>query len=293
MFKKLFKVLSRTRNTITDAFSLFSGRRVSTDTLDELESHLISADLGVSTVDGIIDVIRKHSKSDFLPKVKEYLTGILSDNVQKIENTPLVILVVGVNGSGKTTSAAKIAQFYKNIGKNVLLVGADTYRAAAVEQLRIWSNRIGIRLVCNEKSQEPSAVLFDGLTAAKSMNADVAIVDTAGRLHTSRNLMEELSKMFRIVTSRFTEFSVQSIITIDATLGQNSLIQAIQFSEHVPLDGAVLTKMDGTAKGGIVFSLYKELQVPVRFIGVGEDLEDLYIFNKNEYIQGLFGEEKL
>lgn len=293
MLRKLFKALSRTRNTITDAFSLFSGQRVSTDTLDELESHLISADLGVSTVDGIIDVIRKHSKSDFLPKVKEYLTGILSDNVQKIENSPLVILIVGVNGTGKTTSAAKIAQFYKNKGKNVLLVGADTYRAAAVEQLRIWSNRIGIRLVCNEKSQEPSAVLFDGLTAAKSMNADVVIVDTAGRLHTSRNLMEELSKMFRIVTSRFTEFSVQSIITIDAALGQNSLIQAKQFSEHVPLDWAVLTKMDGTAKGGIVFSLYKELHVPVRFIGVGEDLEDLYIFNKNEYIQGLFGEEKL
>jgi len=198
-------------------------------------------------------------------------------------------MVVGVNGTGKTTSAAKLANYYKSLGKKVLLVGADTYRAAAAEQLKIWANRVDVNIVCNEKSQQPSAVLFDGLTAAQSQGVDITIVDTAGRLHTYKNLMAELEKMYRVVESRFPEYEIHSLITLDASLGQNSLIQAREFANTVQVDGAVLTKMDGTAKGGIVFPLFKELNIPVKFIGVGEDLDDLIVFNRNEYVQGLLG----
>ncbi len=293
VFKRLYGVLSRTRNKFTNAFSIISGKRVTAESLNDLEDHLLAADLGIDTVDGIIEVVKKHEKTDFIPKVKEFLLNSLPEYTEGDVELPTVILVVGINGTGKTTSAAKLAWYYKENNHNVLLVGADTYRAAAVEQLRIWADRLNIRLVCNEKSQEPSAVLFDGLTAAKAMKSDIVIVDTAGRLHTYQNLMEELRKMFRIVKTRFSEYHLKSIITIDASLGQNSLSQAKTFAEYLPLDGAMLTKMDGTAKGGIVFSLFKNLNIPVRFIGVGETLEDLYIFNKNEYVQGLFGEEKL
>jgi fused signal recognition particle receptor len=201
----------------------------------------------------------------------------------------MVIMVVGVNGTGKTTSAAKLAKLYKDLGNDVTLVAADTYRAAAVEQLRIWSNRANTRLVCNEKATEPSAVLFDGLTSALSNNSDIVIVDTAGRLHTYDNLMSELEKMHRISTKRFPQFIVKNIITIDSLLGQNSIVQAEQFNNHVPLDGAILTKLDGTAKGGIVFSLYKKLKIPVQYIGVGEELSDLEMFDPMKYVDGLFG----
>lgn len=293
VIKTLFGALSKTREKFTDAFSVISGRRITEDSLFELEEHLLAADLGIDTVEGIIELGRKHEKSEFIPKVKEYLLDSLPDSTGDETRTPIVIMVVGVNGTGKTTSAAKLAKCYKDKGNSVLLVGADTYRAAAVEQLQIWADRLGIRLICNEKSQEPSAVVFDGLSSARAMKTDVVIVDTAGRLHTYQNLMEELRKMFRVVQTRFSEFHLQSIITVDANLGQNSYVQAKTFSDFVPLDGALLTKMDGTAKGGIVFSLFKNLNIPIKFIGVGEQLEDLYVFNKNEYVQGLFGENRL
>ncbi len=293
VLKKLFGALSKTRKTFTNAFSVISGNRITAETLLELEEQLLAADLGFDTVDGIIELGKQHNGTEFIPKVKEYLLDHLPESSEEDHPLPMVVMVVGVNGTGKTTSAAKLAKLYKDQGKNVLLVGADTYRAAAVEQLRIWSERLGIRLICNEKSQEPSAVLFDGLTSARAVKSDVVIVDTAGRLHTYQNLMEELRKMFRVVQTRFSEFHVESIITIDANLGQNSFVQAKSFSDFISINGAMLTKMDGTAKGGIVFSLNKNLNIPVRYIGVGEQLEDLYVFNKNEYVQSLFGEEKI
>ena len=198
-------------------------------------------------------------------------------------------MVVGVNGTGKTTTVAKLAKLYKDMGNSVTLIAADTYRAAAVEQLRIWSNRAGVELVCNEDAKEPSAVLFDGLKSAKSDDSDVVIVDTAGRLHTYKNLMGELEKMHRISRDRFPEFFIKNIITIDSLLGQNSIVQAKEFNSHVPLDGAILTKLDGTAKGGIIFSLYKELGIPVQYIGIGEELSDLELFDPEKYVNGLIG----
>ena len=199
------------------------------------------------------------------------------------------ILVSGVNGVGKTTTIGKLTKFLHNQGKTVLIAAGDTYRAAAVEQLKIWSIRAGVKLVCNENAKEPSAVLFDGLTSAKSDDSDVVIVDTAGRLHTYKNLMSELEKMHRISRDRFPEFFVKNIITIDSLLGQNSIVQAKEFNSHVPLDGAILTKLDGTAKGGIIFSLFKELNIPVKYIGIGEELSDFEIFDPEKYVNGLFG----
>ena len=288
---KIFQALRRTRETVSDAFESVIKQKVTPESLDELENTLISADMGFATVETVLGVVEKNHKKGFINKVESYLVSELQDE-NKVElghKKSVVLMVVGVNGTGKTTSAAKLANHYKSLGKKVLLVGADTYRAAAAEQLKIWAKRVDVNIVCNEKSQQPSAVLFDGLTAAQSQGVDITIVDTAGRLHTYKNLMAELEKMYRVVESRFPEYEIHSLITLDASLGQNSLIQAREFANTVQVDGAVLTKMDGTAKGGIVFPLFKELNIPVKFIGVGEDLDDLIVFNRNEYVQGLLG----
>ena len=288
---KIFQALRRTRETVSDAFESVIKQKVTPESLDELEDTLISADMGFATVETVLGVVEKNHKKGFINKVESYLVSELQDE-NKVElghKKSVVLMVVGVNGTGKTTSAAKLANHYKSLGKKVLLVGADTYRAAAAEQLKIWAKRVDVNIVCNEKSQQPSAVLFDGLTAAQSQGVDITIVDTAGRLHTYKNLMAELEKMYRVVKSRFPEYEIHSLITLDASLGQNSLIQAREFANTVQVDGAVLTKMDGTAKGGIVFPLFKELNIPVKFIGVGEDLDDLIVFNQNEYVQGLLG----
>ena len=288
---KIFQALRRTGETVSDAFESVIKQKVTPESLDELEDTLISADMGFATVETVLGVVEKNHKKGFINKVESYLVSELQDE-NKVElghKKSVVLMVVGVNGTGKTTSAAKLANHYKSLGKKVLLVGADTYRAAAAEQLKIWAKRVDVNIVCNEKSQQPSAVLFDGLTAAQSQGVDITIVDTAGRLHTYKNLMAELEKMYRVVKSRFPEYEIHSLITLDASLGQNSLIQAREFANTVQVDGAVLTKMDGTAKGGIVFPLFKELNIPVKFIGVGEDLDDLIVFNRNEYVQGLLG----
>ncbi|MBT3663383.1 MAG: signal recognition particle-docking protein FtsY [Candidatus Marinimicrobia bacterium] len=288
---KIFQALRRTRATVADAFDTVVQRKVSVESLEDLEDTLISTDMGIDTVEAILGVVEKNRKEGFLSKVEDYLVSALPESkaIQQDKNSPIALLVVGVNGTGKTTSAAKLAHYYKSMGKKVLLVAADTYRAAAVEQLKTWANRLDVNIVCNTQSQQPSAILFDGLNAAKSQGTDIVIVDTAGRLHTYKNLMIELEKMYRVIESRFPEFKIHSLITLDASLGQNSLIQAREFSNTVQVDGAMLTKMDGTAKGGIVFPLFKELKIPVKFIGVGEDMDDLIVFNRNEYVQGLLG----
>ena len=288
---KIFQALHRTRESVSNAFDKVIQRKVSPESLEELENTLISADMGVATVQAILKVVEKHRKDNLIHKVSDYLISILpQNNNEKILHTnPTALMVVGVNGTGKTTTAAKLAQYYKSLGKKVLLIGADTYRAAAAEQLKIWANRLDVKIIYNEQSQQPSGVLFDGLSAAQNQSIDVVIIDTAGRLHTYKNLMRELEKMYLMVESRFPNFKIHPLIMLDASLGQNSLIQAREFSDYVQMDGAILTKMDGTAKGGIIFPLYKELGIPVKFIGVGEDLDDLYVFNRHEYVQGLLG----
>jgi fused signal recognition particle receptor len=288
---KIFNALRFTREAVSDAFDTVVKRKVSLESMEQLEEALIFADLGFDTVEAVMGVVRRYRKESFLDKVHDYMLSILPDEenlIQTIEK-PTVIIVVGVNGTGKTTSSAKLANYYKSQGKKVLLIAADTYRAAAVEQLKIWAKRLDLNIIYNDESQQPSSVLFDGLTAAKSQGVDIAIVDTAGRLHTHKNLMTELEKMYRVGKTRFPEFEFLSFITLDATLGQNSLIQAREFSNSLPVDGAVLSKMDGTAKGGIVFPLFNELNIPVNFIGVGEDLDDIYKFDRTEYVEGLLG----
>jgi fused signal recognition particle receptor len=288
---KVFKALKRTRETISDAFDSVRKQKISIESLDELEESLILADIGLGTVEKVVDVIKKSKQDNFILEVENFLISILPENQndKSYFSKPMVILMVGVNGTGKTTSCAKLAKYYKSQGKKVLMIAADTYRAAAVDQLKVWSNRLDVEVIYNESSNQPSAVLFDGLTAAKSQDSDIIIVDTAGRLHTSKNLMSELEKMYRLAKKNFSSFNINSLITLDASLGQNSLIQAKDFARIVQLDGAILTKMDGTAKGGIVFPLYNESNISVKFIGAGEDLDDLFRFNRNEYVQSILG----
>ena len=288
---KIFKALKQTRDKISDAFDLVRKEKVSIESLDQLEETLILADIGIDTVEKALDVIKNNKKNNFIQEVESYLISVLPENINDEEyfSKPMVILMVGVNGTGKTTSCAKLAKYYKSQGKKVLMIAADTYRAAAVDQLKVWSSRLNVEMIYNESSNQPSSVLFDGLTAAKSQKSDIIIVDTAGRLQTSKNLMSELEKMYGLAKKNFSSFNINSLITIDASLGQNSLIQAKDFNSIINLDGAILTKMDGTAKGGIVFPLYNESNISVKFIGTGEDLNDLYKFNRNEYIQSILG----
>lgn len=292
---KLFKALKRTRDTISDAFDSVRKQKVSIESLDELEEILILADIGFKNVENILDVVKKNKEDNFITSVENYLISILpkNQNDKDYNSTPNVIFMVGVNGTGKTTSSAKLAKYYKSQGKKVLMIAADTYRAAAIDQLKIWSSRLDVEIIYNESSNQPSAVLFDGLSAAKSQGSDIVIVDTAGRLHTSKNLMSELEKMYRLSQKNFSSFKINSLITLDASLGQNSLIQAKDFASKVQLDGAILTKMDGTAKGGIIFPLYSESNIAVKFIGAGEDLDDLFRFNRDEYVQSFLGTNKI
>ena len=198
-----------------------------------------------------------------------------------------ILLIIGVNGTGKTTTAAKLANYYKSKGNDVVLVAADTYRAAALDQLEIWSNRIDVRLISNQSAKDPSSGIYDGMDASNSQNSNIVIIDTAGRLHTNKNLMFELKKMKRTILENFADYSLSTIITIDATLGQNSLFQAKEFLNYIHIDSVALTKMDGTARGGIVFGLNKELNIPIEFIGIGENIEDLEKFDHNHYINSI------
>ena len=293
MFNTLFSALENTRSSISKAFNRLKSGTMSQEEIENIEEKLLLADIGYDTVESIIEIIKKFKAGDFLSEVKTYLINELPKLHDPIilDTKPVVVMVVGVNGTGKTTSVAKLAKMYKDMGNFVTLVAADTYRAAAVEQLKVWSKRANVDLVCNENSSEPSSVLFDGLSVSKKNNSDIIIVDTAGRLHTYKNLMSELEKMHRITMKRFPEFSIKNIITIDSLLGQNSIVQAKEFNKHVPIDGAILTKLDGTAKGGIIFSLHKEIGIPVQFIGIGEELSDIEAFDPEKYVNGLIGVE--
>jgi len=289
--KNIFKALTQTREKVTKAFNILTKNKVASDSIDELEQLLLSADMGYETVESILNLVKNNKDEDFIINVQEHLIRILPkvDKDLTVFNEPSIIIVIGVNGTGKTTTVAKLAKFYKDQNNEVLMIAADTYRAAAVDQLKLWSKRLDVKIVYNDKSQQPSSVLFDGLNAAKSNQIETVIVDTAGRLHTYKNLMQELEKMYYLAKNKFPEYKVSTLMTLDASFGQNSLIQVEEFLKFIEIDSVILTKMDGTAKGGIVFPLYKNLNIPVSFLGLGEDVDDLIIFDSSEYVKSLIG----
>jgi len=291
-FKKTFKGLKKTRQKIANVFLKFSGKKyLEPGDLETLEEALLQADLGWKVVEHVIEKLEEPGDSgkSWGEKFICALTEMLPDeSIDK--NLKRIIIIVGVNGTGKTTSAAKLAGYYAQKKEQVSLIAADTYRAAAVEQLKTWSERLGVHLVANTGTSDPAAVAFDGVNSGMSRNQDRMLVDTAGRLHTSVNLMKELEKIYRVVTKLSSEISV--LITIDANTGQNGITQAREFHQYLPVDGVILTKMDGTARGGIAVPIMLELGLPVYYIGVGEQVDDLIPFSMDTYLRGLIGMEE-
>lgn len=291
-FQRLFQSLAKTRQRVSRIFRTLGSSAADDEKLEELEALLLSADLGVDMTERIMNRLSQNSQSStMLGDLRSFLveTLTLTDINEHPSDGAEAILIVGVNGTGKTTSAAKLAHHLKSRGESVMLVAADTYRAAAVEQLRAWCHSAEVPLVCNEQATDPTSVVYDGLSSASSKGVGRVIIDTAGRLHTYHNLMLEVGKTHRMITQKFPQFPVKALITLDASLGQNSFIQAREFNDHVPLDGIILTKLDGTARGGIVFPVYAELEIPVRYLGTGETLEDLVEFNAKDYVESLLG----
>lgn len=270
--------------------------RVDEELLEELEELLIMADTGVASAEEIIERLRERIKSERINdgvKAKEALKAILVDMIGegeplRLDTKPSVILVIGVNGVGKTTSVAKLAGLLKRNDKRVILAAADTFRAAAIDQLQIWSERVGVELIKHTEGSDPAAVVFDAINAAKSRKADVLIVDTAGRLHNKKNLMDELAKINRVIKRELPDSAREILLVLDATTGQNAVNQAKEFMNAADITGLVMTKLDGTAKGGIVFSIKKELNIPVKYICVGEKVDDLEVFKAHDFVEALF-----
>ena len=296
-FDKLKAGLAKTKNALFGRLDqLFRGfSKVDEDMLEELEEVLITADVGVGPTEKIIDGLRGKIRAEKITepeKVKAALEEILVSMIGEgeplvLDTKPSVILVIGVNGVGKTTSIAKIANLLKSEGKSVILAAADTFRAAAVDQLKIWADRVGVDIISHGEGSDPAAVVFDAVNAAKSRHSDVLIIDTAGRLHNKKNLMDELAKINRVVDRELPGCSRETLLVLDATTGQNAVSQAKEFRNSAPLTGLVLTKLDGTAKGGIVFAIADQLKVPVKYVGVGEKAEDLLEFDKREFVEAL------
>lgn len=303
MFGKLFNNLksglTKTRDALTDKINeaLKLAVSIDDDLYEELEEILIMSDIGMDTTISIIErlkeKIRKEKIND-INEVKPALKAVIKEmmlegaEVPEGENDKKVLLVIGVNGVGKTTSIGKLAAKNKSRGKKVLLAAADTFRAAAIDQLEVWSSRANVDIIRHGEGSDPAAVVFDAISAAKSRGVDLLICDTAGRLHNKKNLMDELGKIGRIVEREFTEASKETLLVLDATTGQNAVIQAKQFMEVCPIDGIILTKLDGTAKGGVVISIKHALDIPVRYIGVGEGIDDLQEFDAESFAEALF-----
>lgn len=298
-FEKLKEGLQKTRKGITEKIDqvLVSFGKVDEELFDELEEVLISSDLGIDTSMRIIEDLKKKVKENKVTDPRE-VKGLLKDELSSllgnksygldISSSPAVIMVIGVNGVGKTTSIGKIANMLKQDGKKVLLAAGDTFRAAAIDQLEIWSDRAGVDIIKHTEGSDPAAVIYDAIQAAKSRKADVLICDTAGRLHTKKNLMEELKKVSRIIDREVPNAKRENLLVLDATTGQNAVNQAKTFSESAGLTGIILTKLDGTAKGGIVVAISSELGIPVKFVGVGEKMEDMQPFDPKEFVEALF-----
>ncbi|MCM8901834.1 signal recognition particle-docking protein FtsY [Caldicoprobacter algeriensis] len=298
-FGRLKEGLSKTRKNITEKMDqLFKyHNEVDDELLDELEELLILADVGVSTTTKLMDKIRERVKAERIREaqkvrhvLKEEIIAILGEQEEFNPRYPAVFLVVGVNGVGKTTTIGKLAHMYQKQGKRVLMAAGDTFRAAAIEQLEIWANRVGCQIVRHTEGSDAAAVVFDAVQAAKSRGIDVLICDTAGRLHTKKNLMNELEKINRIIDREYPEAHKEVFLVLDATTGQNAVSQAKMFKEKVDVTGIILTKLDGTAKGGIIIAIKSELGIPIRFIGVGEGLDDLQRFDAQAFVDALFDE---
>jgi fused signal recognition particle receptor len=298
---RMKQAVTRTRENLADRIDavVSLGQEIDRNTLDDLEATLIGADLGATTTQEVLGKLREKADRKQIRNVeelkrllKEELLAILNSAntrpVSKVEGTPEVILVVGVNGTGKTTTIGKLAQVFRSQGKNVLLCAADTFRAAAIEQLEIWGQRTGTEVIKTKPGADPAAVLFDGLQAATARKTDYVIVDTAGRLHTKAGLMAELEKMRRTAQRIIPGSPHETLLVMDATTGQNGLQQARLFTESAGVTGIVLTKLDGTAKGGVVVAICRELALPVRYVGVGEKAGDLLPFDPKEFVDSLF-----
>lgn len=298
-FDKLKSGLGKTRNSFNEKMnSIFSNfRKVDEELLEELEEILIMSDIGVETATEIISKLRERIKLEKIEDeesvrtaLKQEMKNILDkeNNALKLETTPAVILVVGVNGVGKTTSIGKIANNLKKSGKKVVVAAADTFRAAAVEQLEIWANRAGVDIVKKQEGVDPASVVYDAIKITKEKNADVLICDTAGRLHNKKNLMDELEKMKKIIDKNIPDDVLkETIMVLDATTGQNGAIQAKSFLEKTDVSGIFLTKLDSTAKGGVVFSIVDELKIPVKYIGVGEGIDDIEMFDAKTFVDAI------
>ena len=295
IFDKLFGALKKTKANFSEKLRvLFSKNKLGDAFYEELEEILIASDVSVTTAEEVVDRVKAQAISEKLKDemyVTELLKGILTEMLQESEveppSYPCVIMLVGVNGVGKTTTVGKLAHYFLSQGKTVTVAAADTFRAAASEQLAIWADRAKVRIVKHEEGSDPSAVIYDAVSSAKAKKTDVLIVDTAGRLHVKENLMNELRKMDRVVTREYPEADFLKLLVLDATTGQNAVSQARVFDEAVELDGIVLTKLDGTAKGGFVFSLSSELSLPVIFAGVGEKIDDLEFFNSEDFVNAI------
>ena len=301
-FSRLVAGLTKTRENIVSGMdSIFSGfSAIDEDFYEELEETLIMGDKGIQTTMSVLEELKKAVKEQHI-KDPAQCRQVLIDSIRKkmdlgenayeFEHRKSVVLVIGVNGVGKTTSIGKLADQLKTDGKRVILAAADTFRAAAIEQLSEWADRAGVDLIAQKEGSDPAAVIYDAIAAAKSRNADVLICDTAGRLHNKKNLMEELKKINRIIDKEFPDAHRENLVVLDGTTGQNALSQAREFGEVADLTGIILTKMDGTAKGGIAVAIQSELKIPVKYIGVGETIEDLQKFDADQFVDALFNVE--
>ncbi len=298
-FGRLVNGLAKTRNSIAHGFdAIFNGfSSIDEDFYEELEETLVMADLGINTTTAILDNLRKKVKEEKIKDplaCRELLVNIIKEQMTvnetayEFENKKSIILIIGVNGVGKTTTVGKLAGQLKSQGKKVLVAAADTFRAAAIEQLTEWSHRANVDIISGKEGSDPAAVIYDAVTAFKARNADILICDTAGRLHNKKNLMEELRKINRIIERESPDGHVETLVVLDSTTGQNALAQAREFNEVADLTGIVLTKLDGTAKGGIAISIQSELSIPVKYIGIGEQIDDLQKFNASDFVNALF-----
>ena len=301
-FDKLKKGLNKTRENLTNKIEklVIGYADIDEDFLDELEETLIMADVGVKTTDKLMTAVRKgikkkeiNSPEDLKPFLQKEIAAILSigeDTTKEASDGLTVLLVIGVNGAGKTTTIGKLSAYYKAQGKSVMLAAADTFRAAAIDQLEVWGNRTGAQVMKHEEGSDPAAVVFDAVKAAKARKMDVLIIDTAGRLQTKSNLMNELEKINRVIGREIPGAPHETLLVLDATTGQNAISQAELFTKAAPISGVVLTKLDGTAKGGVVIGIKSQLAMPVKWIGVGEGIEDLRPFNPDDFAKALFNE---
>lgn len=302
LFKKISDGLKKTRDSFMGALGglINSFTKIDEELFEELEEILITSDIGVATAQKICAQLRQKVKSEGVTDpamIKDMLKEIVSDMVSgeqqlKLNTKPSIILVIGVNGAGKTTTIGKMALQLKNQGKSVILGAADTFRAAAIDQLGVWAERAGVPMISNAEGADPASVVYDTISTAKARGCDVIICDTAGRLHNRKNLMDELAKIFRIVNRELPDADMEALLVLDATTGQNAVNQAKEFSNVTEISGIVLTKLDGTARGGVVVTIQDELNIPVKFIGVGEQIDDLQPFVPDDFANALFGAEE-